>query len=275
MSSRDLARNYAVDLQISQTENNEANRSPGNGRPQSLEYGPTKYTTPQGNSSESIDDKTESDRQLVKFTSDLAGYTEAMAIATISLVIATTGLGVLGYLQLADVRRSADIAERSLTELEAPFISVRIIDKGVDKIHGITDQEFGIMRFSFSNYGRIPVHLRQVEEKLTLISFEHGLPEEFDLNFSNRIPMPRGVISVPGIDSPIFTSYLIRDISNELAAARSQPLVKNELFFYGFVRYDTIFGQKFRLGFCFIFDRYSDGWVLAGEEKYNYLKPES
>jgi hypothetical protein len=131
------------------------------------------------------------------------------------------------------------------------------------------------MRFSFSNYGRTPIHLRQVEEKFTLISFEHGLPEEFDLNFSNRIPMPRGVISAPGIDSPIFTSYLIRDISNALAAAGSQPLVKNELFFYGFVRYDTIFGQKLRLGFCFIFDRYSDGWVLAGEEKYNYLKRES
>lgn len=225
--------------------------------------------------SDSIDEKSSADSQLVKFTSDLAHYTEALAGATIVLVAATIVLVILGYCQLADVRRSTDIAERTLTELEAPFIAVRIIDKGVDKIYGIPDHEFGMMKFSFANYGRTPIHLRQVEEKFTLISFERGLPDEFDLDFSNRIPMPRGVISAPGVDSPIFTTYLMSDISNALAAAGPQPLVKNELFFQGFVRYDTIFNQKFRFGFCFIFNRYSDGWILAGEEKYNYLTRES
>lgn len=225
--------------------------------------------------SDSVDEKSSSDIQLVKFTSDLAYYTEALAVATIFLVVATVGLGILGYFQLADVRRSTDIAERTLTELEAPFIAVRIVDKGVDKIDGIPDHEFGMMKFSFANYGRTPINLRQVEEKFTLISFERGLPEEFDLDFSNRIPMPRGVISAPGVNSPIFTTYLMSDISNALAAAGPQPLVKNELFFQGFVRYDTIFNQKFRFGFCFIFNRYSDGWILAGEEKYNYLTRES
>jgi hypothetical protein len=60
---------------------------------------------------------------------------------------------------------------------------------------------------------------------------------------------------------------------NDLAAD-SLPLKTKNLFFYGFVRYSTIFDEIFRMGFCYMFDRYSDKWLLFGDEKYNYCKKE-
>ena len=85
--------------------------------------------------------------------------------------------------------------------------------------------------------------------------------------------MPRGVIAGPDSKSQPFTRNLFADHMENLIEDEI-PLVRNALFFYGFVRYETIFKQTFRIGFCFIFDRYFNHWILAGNDRYNYLEQE-
>ncbi len=85
--------------------------------------------------------------------------------------------------------------------------------------------------------------------------------------------MPRGVLSPPGDESQPFIRNLLADHMNELAA---DPILlkNNDIFFYGFIRYETIFNERFRMGFCFMFDRYIDRWLLSGDSKHNYLERE-
>ena len=85
--------------------------------------------------------------------------------------------------------------------------------------------------------------------------------------------MPYGVVAPPTANSQDFTRNLLGDHINDFAA---DPLIliRKAIFFYGFVRYETILKQTFRLGFCFIFDRFSERWILSGDDGYNYLTEE-
>jgi hypothetical protein len=76
-------------------------------------------------------EKQESDRQLVKLTGNLATYTKALFIATGILALITAGLVVVGFFQVRDAKaaiaaavKSANVAERALTDLERPYLFI-------------------------------------------------------------------------------------------------------------------------------------------------------
>jgi hypothetical protein len=217
--------------------------------------------------------------------------TIAIAWFTYSLRQSTDGLKESGEKQIRSMRaiamkqdlrtreaievsnRSAEVAERALTELEAPFTAIKIIDTGLIKKTGEIGHDFAILQFSVTNDGRTPARLVELVDKTILVEIEGSTPLPMNLDYRSRNTMPYGVISPPNSESQPFTQHLLMNHMNELAA--DTLILKNKtLFFYGFVRYETIFKQRYRMGFCYFYDRYSNRWILTGDENYNYLTKE-
>lgn len=204
------------------------------------------------------------------FTLWLVGFTGVLGGSTIGLWIVTWAGGKR---QSRDMQASIAIAERSLSELEAPFISIKIVDTGITRSYRDVGHDFTTLSFSVANYGRTPARLVELTDYLALRGANDGLPPEVNPQAATRNTMPYGVISPPNAESQPFTQNLFAFMMNALAAD-PLPLKTQNLFFYGFVRYSTIFGDVFRLGFCFMFDRYSERWLLQGGETHNYCRKE-
>jgi hypothetical protein len=170
-------------------------------------------------------------------------------------------------------RRSARIAERALTELEAPFVSIKITDPGVHKKNAEIGHDFMTIWFCIANHGRTPARLIELVDKLALLENGKDWPREVHPDAATRNTMPYGVIAPPNGESPPFSNNLFAFMMNALAAD-PLPLKTKNFFFYGFVRYSTIFDEVFRMGFCYMFDRYSDKWLLFGDDKFNYCRKE-
>ncbi len=227
------------------------------------------------NDSEQSNTDNHGNHQILSKYNGTENAEETTAEYTLLLAIATSILAGSTVFLWKSTRDSVKIAERSLLELEAPFLSVKIIDVGIEKVRGLPEHEFGVLRFSIANYGRTPAILREIVDDIRLISMEDGVPPVMNIDRRTRNSLPRGVISPPQLESQPFIRYLLSDLNEGLARAGPSPLMRNEVVFYGFVRYETIFDQAFRMGFCFFFDRFSDRWVLGGEGNYNYLKRET
>lgn len=207
------------------------------------------------------------------FTLWLVGFTGVLAGSTVGLWFATFLLYRAGEKQLGLLKRSADISERALTELEAPFTAIKIIDTGLIKKTTGMGHDFAILQYSITNDGRTPARLVELVDTTRLVPVQTGNPPPINLDYRSRNTMPYGVISPPNSESQPFTQNLLANHMNELAADPI-PLLTKVIFFYGFVRYETIFKQTYRMGFCYMFDKFSERWILTGEENYNYLAKE-
>jgi hypothetical protein len=210
----------------------------------------------------------------------IAIFTIVLAYKTAGLFNETARLRSAADQQASDMKasiaaavRSADISERALTELEAPFTAIKIIDTGLIRKTTETGHDFAILKFSITNDGRTPARLVELVDKTIFVPVGAGQPPPINLDYRSRNTMPYGVISPPGSESQPFTQNLILNHMNELAAD-TLILKSKAFFFYGFVRYETIFKQTYRMGFCYMFDLYGERWILTGEDNYNYLTKE-
>jgi hypothetical protein len=227
----------------------------------------------------------------------IAAFTIVLAVRTGGLFKETAALRAIASQQQTDMLRSvtateklattgeksASVAERALVELEAPFLAINILDTGILReaaLGGVYVRK--VLRFTIANYGRTPAMLMELVDKAIIVHLTAGLPPEINLDFRSRNSMSRGVIAPPSNSSQHFI-YDLDAQNNILIGAKELDdlyggqlrLSKSELFYYGFVRYRTIFDQTFRMGFCFIFDKRGNHWHLAGGDRYNYLEKES
>jgi hypothetical protein len=92
--------------------------------------------------------------------------------------------------------RSAKIAERALTELEGPFLSVNIKDPGIDW-KNVGDIVFDELIFSFVNYGRTPALILEFREQITPNDVGAGVPTFMDPIKERGDIMPYGVVAPP------------------------------------------------------------------------------
>jgi hypothetical protein len=99
--------------------------------------------------------------------------------------------------------RSAKVAERALTELEAPFIAVNIIAAGIE-FNNLLNIGFGDLKFSFVNYGRTPAHILDFTERITPVKSGASLPPPIDPIKERGAPMPYGVIAPPESETQPF-----------------------------------------------------------------------
>jgi hypothetical protein len=172
-------------------------------------------------------------------------------------------------------KQSADVAERALTELEAPFIAVEIAENGIIRKFSGMGHDFQAIRFCVVNYGRTPAQLIEIADLPALRKKTDGLPPAASPDKATRNTMPYGVIAPPTGKSQPFTNNLFAYLlGTNILTTEQLPLKEHTFFFYGFVRYATIFGEVFRVGFCYQFDLFSEKWLLTGDEKYNYCKKE-
>jgi hypothetical protein len=200
-------------------------------------------------------------------------WSDPVVILTFGIVFFNGILCLITYFLFDSTNRLWRVSERALVDLEAPFISIKILETGLPVKQGEVGHNFEQLFFSIVNLGRTPATLVELVDKTKMIPENDGYPPPIDLDFRSREEMPRGVISPPNGESQPFYQNLFANHLNELAAD-PLPLRKNAIFFYGFVRYETIFSHVFRLGFCFIFDRFTSCWHLSGGSKYNYLERE-
>jgi hypothetical protein len=206
-----------------------------------------------------IGNKSSADERVADYTLAVAWLTGVLAFSTIGLWFVT--------------RRSAKIAERALTELEAPFIIVKIKDPGIHcgPTRKIT---FSELKYCFANYGRTPAHILEFSDIITEANVDEGLPTPIDPIKEPGTPMPYGVISTPDGTAQDF-NVLTNNLNFFEGAPYETPReITKKAFFRGFVRYGDIFGNEFVLGFCFLFDIHNNRWVLRGNENHNYCRKE-
>jgi hypothetical protein len=157
--------------------------------------------------------------------------------------------------------RSADISERALTDLEAPFIYVKIKSEGLLHQSGRLG---GKIRFLFGNYGRTPAHIIEFIDQHEVVGIGQGQPKVIDPVKQRGTVMPYGVVAGPDGVSQDFEHLFAELLSREKV-----------LFFFGYVRYADIFQRTYTLGFCYQFDPKGFRWVLSGGEGYNYCRQDS
>jgi len=208
-------------------------------------------------------------RHHLKITDTLlVVFTFFLAVSTVFLWLAT--------------RRSAQIAERALTELEAPFIALNIIDDGLKpyQMVGVGDKTFQIaalpiaLTFSFYNHGRTPAVFLELQDKLQVC--EKGkLP---DLDWPGRkTNYPYGVFIGPGVQYAPSTRFFKDYIENEKTDVEwrewREDIEKGQssLFLVGRLRYRDLFENTFEMGFCAEFSCVDKHFLMREDKRYNYL----
>lgn len=169
----------------------------------------------------------------------------------------------------AAAAKSADIAERTLVEFEAPFIYVKVVRPGLTikkRDDSSLQADFGFGSFLFSNYGRTSARIVSYYE--TIVTTDYGLmPEPIDVLSVEENSLPEGIVVLPnGGDSAEY------QFNPMFAAFRGFDPAKEEMFFVGFVRYMDLLGNRYISGFCFVFFASQNIFVLVGGDPYNYRR---
>ncbi|PZA11167.1 hypothetical protein DNX69_17830 [Rhodopseudomonas palustris] len=198
---------------------------------------------------------------------------------TVTLNIIQVGLGLLTlvglFYTIRYTRITADaavagtkVAERALTQLEAPFLAVHFVEQGINAktVHGIV---FDDLKYCIRNYGRTPAHIVELDDFVTCLEIG-AQPGPMNPDRRGR-PMPYGVIAPPDADTQEFSTVTHVDLFGG-ESGRSIGDVVNVAFFQGFVRYRDIFDDRYIFGFCFVFDLKGNRWVLMGGDEHNYCK---
>jgi hypothetical protein len=203
----------------------------------------------------------------------IADFTAVLAFSTICLWAVTWRASIRQSrdmeASIAVARRSTEIAERALTELEAPFLSIKITETGVPRKTDAVGHDFTYIEFCITNHGRTPARIIELVDKFDLFEDGKEWPREVHPDFATRSTMPYGVIAPPNGESQPFSNNVWYFMSGALVSD-PLPLKTKNLFFLGFVRYSTVFGEIFRMGFCYKFDRFSHRWILFGDDRYKY-----
>jgi hypothetical protein len=196
------------------------------------------------------------------------------AIATAIIAIFTVMLVVVTDRQAKLTRRSADIAERALTELEAPFLGLKVTEPGfgaawISKDRCRITKTYNGLTFCFVNYGRTPAVLLELHDRLQIC----GKGEMPDLEWKpaeRGKPYPYGVLIGP--DKPSADSFRLFEDFIKKEEFESFEKEESDFFLVGRLRYRDIFNRISEMGFCAMFDRATSGFVMEGNERYNYCR---
>ncbi len=177
--------------------------------------------------------------------------------------------------------RSAITAERALTELERPFIVFAIKDAGlhVSAQGAVTPK--GMLVSQFENIGRTPAILVEHCDNVLVVPRRNGFPnpispENPQIGMAHHTTFPVGFAVGPKLN------YRVRE--NMIRKPMEDPLwdnfannngARDHLYIHGFIRYADIFGARYLMGYCAIFDPISNRFVLMGGAQHNYFRQEA
>ena len=185
----------------------------------------------------------------------------------------------------------AEMAEKAVVELEAPYVYVKITDPGftlgseIQTIDEIIDEPIGVREHPvprhFTKIGELKYCLGNYGRTLAIVTeiFAEVMPPTTLLpapatNFGGS-KMPHGVIApAQGV---LDREYVVEEMNKFLVDANDRPRYlpgQNNLYFWGFVRYKDLFDRNYITGFCFMYHPLDGQFVLAGGDVYNYRRRE-
>jgi hypothetical protein len=194
-----------------------------------------------------------------------------IVIATFVIAAFTGTLWVATSRQAELTARSVKVAELALTQLEAPFIGLKITESGIAAIWRAKDrceirQTWNALTFCFVNYGRTPAVLLGLDNNLQICAKEE-LPS---LDGMLKVSYPYGVLMGPDKESTDSTC-LFEDFFDESEFKKFSEGDSN-LFLVGRLKYRDIFNGTFEMGFCAVFNREGSRFLMEGDQKYNYCR---
>jgi hypothetical protein len=187
-----------------------------------------------------------------------------LALSTIFLWISTRDAARAGA-------KATKIAERALTELEAPFMALNITHCGV-ATHWISkdgcrvEQISNGLMYGFFNHGRTPAVLLELEDKLQICA-EGELPT-LQWPPERKRPYPYGVFVGADKSSAGSTRNFVDYFDQEIWETFSDGT--SNLFLVGKLTFRDIFQNTFEMGFCAVFNRANNNFLMEGGDTYNY-----
>jgi hypothetical protein len=194
--------------------------------------------------------------------------TAVVAIFTAVLVFVTREQAKLTKRSADIAARSADIAEKGIIDLEAPFITVKIIEgikvtkQGGER--GTIAIDIRPIKFVFVNHGRTPAQLIAYSAGFQVTDDRHPDPDPVNPLTAEPELLPSGIFVMP-------------------AGGESEPRYKfpgvfypkaQAIWFVGYVKYRDIFNNGYTSGFSFVYYLEADRFILAGGSEYNYRRRE-
>ena len=169
-------------------------------------------------------------------------------------------------------KKSADVAERSLTQLERPHVygGVRKAGYEVHRGDGGGTIERSDLELVIYNFGRTPARLTHIEYQISL-SPRGGIPDPIDHTKVAGSPLPVGTMSA-NLDPFVETTNC-----RLTYVAEEEDLLSNQqsIWIAGFVRYADFFGNHHVTGFAQVLDLWSARFIRRGDNRYNYSLDET
>jgi hypothetical protein len=188
----------------------------------------------------------------------LQSYNGAVtALATVAIGIFTLCLVAVTNRQARLTKRTADIAERALVDLERPIL--QIIEPFQSMGHMLSDEPDAIStHYKIANFGRTPATLREIS--IQFGEWNELLPAPaYEVKIPTAIIIPQGQ-TIPGKTK---TKLPIRFYAD-----------KKHSFVFGYFRYSDIFGFSHVTGFGLRWDSELRVWAIGGGPAYNYQRVE-
>jgi hypothetical protein len=189
--------------------------------------------------------------------------TIAIAWFTYTLRQSTDRLWKAGDDQLKQIRRSANISERALTELEAPHLSIRIIDNGVVVTHLMPERyDRRRLDYAFVNHGRTPAQIVSYSQKIRAVRPGQGSPPPISEELLDHVPY--GFIIPPeGREAEVIGMSCATEIEPEYESLLDDST--NFAFLLVAVRYRDVFGSIYFLSLCYMLDKIHNRFILTGD----------
>lgn len=193
--------------------------------------------------------------------------TIAIAWFTLTLRAATDRLWSAGKDQLR-------VAERTLTELERPYMYLKIKQSGLQTDANALVAARNRLEYSFKNTGRTVAHSMEHAFRIA-IEGPGKFPDPIDPDNPPATDVerfPAGVIVEPNDhhEPPVRDLRLYDDDAKWQSFAA--PGKRSQLFMLGYFRYGDIFGAVHVLGFCAQYDIVLQRFVLVGGDALNYAR---
>jgi len=216
----------------------------------------------------------------------LAVWTMWLGIATFALVVVGIGQFIMFWRQLRlmvagakdaaiaarAAQKSADIAERSLTQLERPHVFAHVRAAGlkvVQSADGQSQLERDTLELVIYNFGRTPAQLTHLEYNIGVANHGQILAPIDHTRIAGR-PLPVGTISANGDPFMETATMKLQFLQEETDILRNQK----SIWVVGFVRYADFFGNHHVTGFTEVLDVWAGKYVRRGDKAYNYAASE-
>jgi hypothetical protein len=159
---------------------------------------------------------------------------------------------------------------------ERPYIVLKITEPGAEVSEkGNISFAGKRLKFKFVNHGRTPALIDEVKEVYRVVEGVVDVPSPLDPMKDRGRLVPIGTVSAGGAPF-VGATNLFNNLEDDgaIKMLEAGAWKARRMCFYGFVRYRDSFGTHYINGFLAIYAPEGNVWVLRGDERYNYSRPE-